>query len=346
MGPAPSNDQRAEAAATGLALVDRPYRLEWMADPWDDVERAGVWLLSLAADVRPDVVHLNGFVHAPLPWRAPVLIAAHSCVRTWWRAVHHAPADDEWRRYTAAVNAGLATAACVVAPTRAMLDGLAEEYPVRVDGVVIPNGLAFAHDDGAPTSSAGFPQAYGCPTGVAAAASGTATKEPFVFAAGRAWDAGKNIAALCRVAPHVSWPIHVAGDQRGPDGTAASGVTLPGVCCLGPLGPAALHGWLDRAAIYALPARYEPFGLSVLEAAAHGCALVLGDLPSLRENWDGCARFVHPDDDGGLRGAIQELIDEPAARHALGSRARRRARRFTARRMAARYVRLYESLLT
>ena len=35
-----------------------------------------------------------------------------------------------------------------------------------------------------------------------------------------------------------------------------------------------------------LPARYEPFGLSILEAALSGCALVLGDLPSLRELWD------------------------------------------------------------
>ncbi len=33
-----------------------------------------------------------------------------------------------------------------------------------------------------------------------------------------------------------------------------------------------------------LPARYEPFGLSVLEAALSGCALVLGDIPSLRES--------------------------------------------------------------
>lgn len=30
--------------------------------------------------------------------------------------------------------------------------------------------------------------------------------------------------------------------------------------------------------------RYEPFGLSVLESAQHGCALVLGNIASLREN--------------------------------------------------------------
>jgi hypothetical protein len=45
-----------------------------------------------------------------------------------------------------------------------------------------------------------------------------------------------------------------------------------------------------------LPARYEPFGLSVLEAALSGCALVPGDIASLRGNWDGVAEFVCPDD--------------------------------------------------
>jgi hypothetical protein len=57
------------------------------------------------------------------------------------------------------------------------------------------------------------------------------------------------------------------------------------VRCLGPLEASELAGWMHRAAIYALPARYEPFGLSALEAAQAGCALVLGDLSSLREVW-------------------------------------------------------------
>ena len=52
---------------------------------------------------------------------------------------------------------------------------------------------------------------------------------------------------------------------------------------------------IARAAIYALPAHYEPFGLSILEAAMSGCALVLGDIPSLREIWGDAAVFVHPD---------------------------------------------------
>src|SRR5207248_6075453 len=94
---------------------------------------------------------------------------------------------------------------------------------------------------------------------------------------------------------------------------------------LGSLSPPHFADWLARAAIYALPARYEPFGLSVLEAAQAGCALVLGDIPSLRENWDGAAVFVSPDSPPELEAALAALIREPQRRDRLAARPRARA---------------------
>ena len=79
------------------------------------------------------------------------------------------------------------------------------------------------------------------------------------------------------------------------------------------------------AAIYALPARYEPFGLSVLEAAQHGCALVLGDIDSLRENWDGAALFVDPDDAGALAASWARLAAHPTRAGRAGRAGRARA---------------------
>ena len=35
---------------------------------------------GLERRLRPDVVHLNGYTHGALPWRAPVLVVGHSCV--------------------------------------------------------------------------------------------------------------------------------------------------------------------------------------------------------------------------------------------------------------------------
>jgi glycosyltransferase involved in cell wall biosynthesis len=100
-----------------------------------------------------------------------------------------------------------------------------------------------------------------------------------------------------------------------------------------------------RAAVYALPARYEPFGQSVLEAALAGCALVLGDIPSLRELWEGVALFVPPDDAATLRAALESLIRDPSLRGTLAMDARRRALARSPERMARGYLRVYGRVL-
>ena len=82
---------------------------------------------------------------------------------------------------------------------------------------------------------------------------------------------------------------------------------------------------LGSAAIFAAPARYEPFGLAILEAAAAGCALVLGDISSLRENWGGAALFVDPEDPPALQRRHHALIADPEERTRLAAAARDRA---------------------
>src|SRR5690606_6933433 len=72
----------------GIDVHESRFKLEWMEDPWADVEEAGEWLLELVRQVQPDLVHLNNFAHGALPWPCPSLVAGHSCVYSWWRAVH------------------------------------------------------------------------------------------------------------------------------------------------------------------------------------------------------------------------------------------------------------------
>ena len=102
---------------------------------------------------------------------------------------------------------------------------------------------------------------------------------------------------------------------------------------------------MARAAIFVLPARYEPFGLAALEAALSGCALVLGDIPSLREVWHQAALFASPDDPEEIRAALDSLIENSALRNRLAQEGRRRAQTFTAQRMARCYLALYRQLL-
>lgn len=319
MGRLPDSAQRREAAAVaGLTLHASARRLIWMSDAWPDVDAAAGWLGDLAARLRPDVVHLNDLGHGHLAWPAPVLTVVHSCVLSWWRAVHGAAAPDTWTRYAEHVRRGLAAADLVVAPTQAMLGEARRLYgPLRATRVI-----ANARD--LPPVPAG-------------------RRDPIVVSAGRLWDEGKNVAALAAVAPRLAWPVLVAGAGDSPDGARA---TLPNVTRLGRLTPVALRRLLARASIYALPARYEPFGLSVLEAAQAGCALVLGDIASLRENWDGAALFVAPHDEEALTATLQRLIEDRALRAWLGTAAAARAAqaRFAPRAMAAAYLDAYAQL--
>jgi glycosyltransferase involved in cell wall biosynthesis len=213
-----------------------------------------------------------------------------------------------------------------------MLAALSAHYG-PIEGVVIPNGR---------NAEALRLDARGATTGLHAGVA-CVTKEPLVFAAGRLWDPAKNIGALAAVADRLPWRVAIAGDLEAPSGHR---LALPsGIRALGRLPSGELRGWLDRASIYALPARYEPFGLSVLEAALVRTALVLGDIPSLRENWDGAAVFVPPSDEEALHAAIQALIEDDGRRAELGRRARARGLEFGAARMIALYRRLYAGLL-
>ncbi len=129
MGPRPSQGQAAQAAKiSNLQLIESDYKLEWMDSPWTEVDAAGIWLLDLARDFDPQIVHLNGFVHAALDWVVPVVVVAHSCVRSWWQAVKSKPVPAEYDEYSRRVSAALQQASLVVAPTKAMLDAIDLNY--------------------------------------------------------------------------------------------------------------------------------------------------------------------------------------------------------------------------
>ncbi len=297
-----------------VRVFAHPGKLEWMEDPWRDVAAAGGWLLHLADRFQPDVIHLNGYSHAALPWRVPTVVVAHSCVLSWFAAVRGTAEPDVWNRYRKAVTEGLNAADLVVAPSRAMLESLEANYGPLPRTKVILNGRR--------------------PHGFYVDA-----KEPYILTAGRLWDDAKNIRVLAAVSRNLQWPVFVAGDCQHPDGGAAS---LDGLQLLGVLDSASLAKWYSRAAIYAHPALYEPFGLTVLEAALSGCALVLSDIPSLREIWGDNAVYADPGDSKAWEVALQSLTRDDARRAQLAQAAGARALELNAATMIEQYLEAYQ----
>lgn len=319
MGDHMSPGQRRESVQVpGLEVFESGFKLEWMHEPWTNVKLAGEWLLRLERYIAPDIIHLNGFSHGALPFKSPKLVAAHSCVVSWWDAVKRTPVSNSWDRYRTEVEKGLRGADLVTAPSRFMLSSLYRNYGFTAPGVPIYNGRD--------------PSFFR-----------PAEKEPFVLSAGRLWDEAKNAAALIDISERLSWPLYMAGDNRcGPSRI----ILNKKVHFLGRLHVQDLASWLGRASIYALPALYEPFGLSVLEAAMSGCALVLGDIYSLRELWDGAAVFVNPYKRESIAQAIEALIKDPEKRAELSARAIKRAEAYRADNMVQGYLQAYSYLLT
>lgn len=314
----PSDSQRSQAARlSNLTLHESSYKLEWMNDPWEDVNRSGQWLLELESALAPDVIHLNGYAHGALAFRAPKLIVAHSCVCSWWQSVKGESAPAEWNEYRRRISSGLHSADLVIAPTQSMLAALIEQHGALYHTRVIHNGRDGSRYRRGP-------------------------KQYMILSAGRVWDPAKNITALDTIAHDIPWPVFVAGDTTSPQGQTSQ---LANVHTLGPQPHEKLICWFTTAAIYALPARYEPFGLSVLEAALSGCALVLGDIPSLRELWSDVALFVDPNDPAALRDAITTLIHDQPQREQLAHRAYFRAQHYGLDPMTTAYMQAYRDML-
>lgn len=306
-GPSVSDEHRRSAAnVKGLRWFHWMSKLEWMADPWNDVESAGRWLLRLAQREGAELLHLNTLCHADLGWSIPVVTTVHSCVASWWQAVHQSPLPASWNRYRSSVEASLDASTLLITPSKAALETLPLHYDVDTQGaLVIPNGRTLAFFRGR-------------------------RKKPMIFSVGRLWDEAKNIEALARLAPSLEWPVYLAGEADGP---------LPGCRMLGQLGTPELSHWYAKASIYVSAAKYEPFGLSILEAAMSGCALVLNNIPSLVENWSGAAVFCDP---GELKDVLRGLMASPETRKMLSERAVVRSSRFTQERMVTNYLAAYQ----
>jgi phosphatidyl-myo-inositol alpha-mannosyltransferase len=308
LGPLPNGTQRAEAnAIPGLRLFCTDLPLDWLADDPAQLAAAARMLAGMAGRVRADSVHL----HTPAlvgqaSWPSPVVAMAHSCVGTWWSAVRGGamPADLAWR--AAAVEHGIARANAVIAPSRSFAAALRAQYGCLQPIQPVLNGRRRLP--------------------------GKANVKQRVLTAGRLWDAGKNTAVIDAAAAHLDVPLFAAGPTSGPNGASASFRSLK---LLGTLDERAMADQFAGAAVFVSMARYEPFGLAVLEAAQSGCALVLSDIPTFRELWDCAALFVDPDDSAGLAAILARLVRDPARCAHLGVLARQRAASLTAERMVA-----------
>lgn len=119
----------------------------------------------------------------------------------------------------------------------------------------------------------------------------------------------------------------------------------PGVRWLGYVDDALLPALYGGAEATLLISSHEGFGLPAVEAMACGSALVLSDLPVLREVAGNAAEFVPHDDPGALAARLDELLRNPARREALRAAGAIRRRAFDWQRTVAATREVHETVL-
>lgn len=301
-----------------VQLYESTHKLEWMSDPWNDIEDSGEWLLQLERQVEPDIIHLNSYSYGSLPFDTPKIIVAHSDVLSWYHAVKQENPPAEWNEYYTRVKAGLRKSDMIIAPSNWMWQTIKQNYQPSAEYKIIYNGRT--EDIFKPS-----------------------TKQNTVISLGRVWDEAKNVQLLADAAPAINWPVKIAGEAKFEDERLE--IHSRNVNYLGKLSTKEVAEELSTASIYVLPAKYEPFGLSAVEAALSGCALVLGDIQSLREIWGDAAIYVNTDNVKALAETVNNLITNKTLLQEYAFKSREWAKQYSAERFTSEYLQLYKLLV-
>jgi glycosyltransferase involved in cell wall biosynthesis len=162
----------------------------------------------------------------------------------------------------------------------------------------------------------------------------------------------KNVARLVKAFERLpaGWRLVLAG---APDGYGAAeelraveqSRRQADISVLGYIPAAQLEALYRRARILVFPSLDEGFGIPVLEAMAHGVAVVTSNRSALPEVAGDAALLVNPEDIDDITAALTRLATDEVLREDLASRGLARAREFTWESAVARTWAVYQELL-
>lgn len=200
------------------------------------------------------------------------------------------------------------------------------------------DALVAVSDDGAATLIARgadparvFVASGGCDRLLACLPEGM-SREPLVIAVGQ-WIPRKNQARLARAwgqAAAHGWRLELIGETEADPAYTAEVWQAVRACpapvtVRGPLNDAELAHLYARASVFALPSRFEGYGLVFAEALACGLPVIAGAVGPVPALIGDGGLLVPPDDEQALAVALRTITTDPTLRTRLSIAAQRRA---------------------
>lgn len=258
------------------------------------------------------VVVVDGLAYGVLPEAAEQLCREHSVIAL----VHHPLAletglsDEQVSRLHASERAALTCAKCVIVTSTATARLLVASYAVPAERITI------------------------VPPGIDTTVSAQPGKDSIVrlLSVGavvprKGYDV--LIAALAMISD-LPWSLTIVGDRTRDLACAAhvdADIARQGlanrVTVLGAVSDACLEELYQGTDVFALPSRFEGYGMAFAEAMAYGLPVIGTTAGAIPETVPvGAGLLVPPDDPQALAAALRRLIENPAERQRMAARAR------------------------
>jgi glycogen synthase len=291
---------------------------------WSDAAERGI---RAVRDWRADVVHL----HTAMLWyvaeaiqsatATPIVYHVHSVDRAEYEI---GAEPNPWLAHSHAQDQAIAASDRLIALTRSEAALLGRYYPEAGERIrVVGNGI----DDSAGARAAAFRHSRPGPA--------------LVLYSGRLVER-KGIRELLQAIPEVLEAVpdtrfvlaggpppltgaEVAGQWLGPEHAPYRDRIL----FTGWLSPRDVYRWYAAADVLAVPSRYEPFGMVVLEGMLHGLPVVAAEVggPADIIEHGRTGLLFPPRNATALAGALRRLVGDFRARQRIGRAAAREVRR-------------------
>ena len=285
---------------------------------------------------RPDIA----IAHGTISFSALALARSRDCIAIGAEHIHPPSAIDNnpilGRLRTLAVRLLLPRLDAAVALTSQSADWLRAHTSAR-HVAAIPNAIALPVADGAPR----------LPPADTVAPQRRILLAVGQFARYKGFD--RLLDAFAQLAPrHPDWDLVILGEGRQRPALEAQAARL------GLDGRAHLPGhagnvadWYRAAGAFVLSSRWEGWGMVLVEAMAHGCAVLSVDCDTgprdiIRDGEDGL--LVAQNDPAALVAGLDRLLGDAALRMRLGGRAVEVVERFSPQRIRARWQALFDEL--